>query len=139
MSNVNLSNPDNAFSETNVIASYSPNDLFYISMKKVLGANNEYSPVVDYTNCESVINNVDNESCDNVNFENNMQECVKKQLCINKSYAEEIQSIQNIHNGADEKYNDVNSVYGFSIINTVNIGMGIVFLVYLINRYSKRG
>lgn len=135
MSSINLSNTDNAFSSTNIVSSYSPNDLYYVSMPKIFGKDN---PIVDYSKCDSIV--VNDSSCNDMTssyFNDNSQQCVTNKLCLNKKYAEEIKEIQNRHNGADEKYEDINSVYGFSIINVINLGTGILFLIFLINRYSK--
>jgi hypothetical protein len=136
MSSLNISNPDNAFTETNLVASYSPNDLYYMNMTKLFENTGTYNPIVDYTTCDKV--DIDVNACNTTSyFNNNTQNCVKKQLCINKEYAEKIKDLQTKHNGADEKFEDINSVYGLSVINIFNLGIGIVFLIFLINKYSK--
>jgi hypothetical protein len=113
-------------------------------MKSIFGDNGTApNGIVDYNTCQN-ITGIDNKKINDIScnvdtnyFKDNAQNCVKKQLCQNKEYAEEIENLQIKHNGADEKFGDINSIYGFSLINVLNIGSGILFLFFLINKYSR--
>jgi len=127
----NLSVAENAMT-SDIVVSYSPNDLFYT----VAETNGNMLTTNDCTALKPTHISWDI-SCNNTNFPHFKESCINKELCINKENASAIRIIQSGHNGADEKYSNANSYYGYTILNMFNLGIGIVFLIYIINKYRK--
>lgn len=119
----------------NVFVEYNPNDFFYVVATKERGG---VEP-----NCSSLPDIHNNPawdvSCNSHNFENNQDQCVERELCINKENAAEIKKIQNHHNGSDEKYANTTLEYGGVVLNTINLGIGVIILGGLIYRFRKMG
>jgi hypothetical protein len=68
---------------------------------------------------------------DKLNFGNNTtnaEACIKKELCKNKSNVEKLMAIENGHSGSDEKYYNTKEQYNSLFMNTMNLGIGCIFL-----------
>lgn len=66
-----------------------------------------------------------------LNFGNNTsnaESCIKKELCKNKSNVDKLMAIVNGHSGSDEKYYNTKEQYNSLFMNTMNLGIGCVFL-----------
>ena len=127
----NLSVPENAM-KPDIVVSYSPNDLFYT----VADTNGSMPSEGDCTKL-SIDHPSWDVSCNKQNFQHFKESCISKELCKNKETASRITKLQSKHNGADEKYSNANTYYGYTILNMFNLGIGIVFLIYIINKYKK--
>jgi hypothetical protein len=106
---------------------YSHNDFFYVNVQNVLP---------DASCAKLLANNDWNLKCNNQSFQDNSTNCVNYALCNNKSLAKTLQSNQGTSNGASEKYLDSTFLFNSTILNTVNLSIGIVALIYLI--YKNR-
>jgi len=124
-----LTNPQNVMSNTTSL-SYRPNELFYNNTPSNLG-------ISFPTNCETILENDWNTKCNSVNLGNNVKDCTNMELCKNKFYSNELMDIQSSHAGNDEKYKNTESIYVYTILNMINLIIGIIFLLFIINKYRK--
>uniref|UniRef100_A0A6C0JGS8 Uncharacterized protein n=1 Tax=viral metagenome TaxID=1070528 RepID=A0A6C0JGS8_9ZZZZ len=58
----------------------------------------------------------------------NAEACIKKELCKNKSNVDKLMAIENGHSGSDEKYYNTKDQYNYLFMNTMNLGIGCIFL-----------
>lgn len=58
----------------------------------------------------------------------NAEACIKKELCKNKSNVDKLTEIENGHSGSDEKYYNTKEQYNSLFMNTMNLGIGCIFL-----------
>lgn len=110
---------------SDIVVGYSPTDFFYVDAQ----TKNFMKP----DSCTSDIMNLDGNAC-TTHFVDNSYNCIMKELCLNKQYAESISSVQSGHNGADEKYSNAKTIFDKTVTNTINLGIGIVVMVVLIYR-----
>jgi hypothetical protein len=113
---------------TNVILGYNPNDFFYAD-----ALNRGIMPTD--ANCNDL--NIHDQSWDlscNSWFADNSGNCIKKELCINKEKVEYLLNTENNHSGADEKYSNAKTNYQDVLLNTINLGIGVLFLIIIIFR-----
>jgi len=120
---------------SNVVISYSPNDFFYVKFDEQNNSstidNNVCVPLKPYGIWDT--------SCNKNNYnlnENNKINCNLKELCKNKEKAEEIQLIQNNHNGSGQNYLDTKDSYNTAFLRLFNLGVGIFIIIGLI--YKNR-
>jgi len=118
-----LTNPQNVMSNTTSL-SYTPNDFFYNNASTTLGIN----PDIDCSDINK------QEDCSK---EQNIDSCTNIELCKNKSYSNELIDLQSSHAGNDEKYKNTESIYVYTILNMINLIIGIIFLLFIINKYRK--
>jgi hypothetical protein len=107
----------------NITIAYNPNDFFYVT-----ALNSD----------DKTFNNSDNTNCDNINrttynrkncyplTDDNRRQCYDNELCINKSNAKKINSLQTNHDGSSERRNDKNVDYNRELLKSYNLGIGIV-------------
>lgn len=113
-----------------IMIGYSPNDFFYSTGYEGVRPTN--------AQCIGILTETDWDiKCNDTNFTDNSNNCVLQQLCVNKKKVDNIKSIQNNQTGADERLNNTQSVYNYTLVNIVNLGVGIAVLVGLIYRYRK--
>lgn len=116
---------------------YSPNNFYYVDALK-RGAS--YAPT-DNEECERLIN--DNTiSCPSGDvsvdikvdkLDKGLNDCIKKQLCINKELAQTLE-LENSNNGGDKKIMDFQYSYDDYLYKTVNLGIGVCLVFYLMYR-----
>ena len=63
--------------------------------------------------------------------------CFRRELCKNKKYADNIYKKQGNNSGSEEKYDDSLDMFNFTLLNTVNLSLGIALILYLIYRNRK--
>lgn len=63
--------------------------------------------------------------------------CYKKELCNNKKNATEINRLQNNHLGSDENYENTKAIYTNQYMKTVNLSVGVIFLLLAIYYSNK--
>ena len=107
---------------------YSPNDFFYVNVQNV--------PADD--TCAMLLNDSStlDMKCNNQSFQDNSTNCINYALCKNKSLANTLQKYQGTSNGASEKYSDSTTMFNSTLLNTANLTIGIIVLVYLV--YKNR-
>ena len=112
----------------NITVAYNPNDFFYVTALK-----SDDTPFNDSnnTNCstyetpEAISEYRSN--CSSTNVTNNEKSgCYHNELCINKSNAQKINSLQTNHDGSSERRNDKNVDYNRERLKSYNLGIGIV-------------
>lgn len=127
-----VSNTNIAMSK-NVLVEYNPNDFFYaVADREKMMPNKNICKNLDVQDDATWQN-----SCNENNFYDNREKCIDRELCVNKKNVEKIEKIKNNHNGADEKYLNTTSEYSGVILNTINLGIGIILLSGLIYRFRK--
>jgi len=123
---------------SDIALGYNKNDFFYVTAEEngKMPSNNE---------CQSIINDTDfdyqticrtgNEEQRTVfNTGDNSAKCIQRELCVNKDKVSKVESIQNNHSGSEEKYNDYKKVFRSTQLDTLNLGVGIVGLIFFIYR-----
>jgi hypothetical protein len=117
--------------EKNLIVGYSPNDFFYVDaiQQGVMPSDKD---------CEKLkpLDQKWHYKCGPY-FLDNKDDCIKKELCINKSKAAYLTSVEHNHTGSDEKYMNNKQSYDNVLLNTINLGIGIIFLVIIIYKNRK--
>ena len=99
----------NAALNNEIMIGYSPNDFFYSAVYDgSMPANNQCIDILAKTGWDV--------SCNETNFTDNSNNCVAQQLCVNKKNATNIQSIQNNQRGADERFDNTQSVYHHTLV-----------------------
>jgi hypothetical protein len=129
------------------IVGYNTNDFFYVS------ANNNLMP--SENECKDIKNNKGeytsfnfDEQCnvagkkqdilDDLDGKiNNITKCIKKELCENKRLAEDIQQMQNRDGSSAQRFSDTLSMFNFTLLNTLNMAVGIGIVSYLIYKHKK--
>jgi hypothetical protein len=121
-------------SSSDIIVGYNKNDFFYVNAETKSGA-------LTATNCTMNVGLHDpiwDVSCNATNFVDNSANCMVKELCINKEYANKIKSMQQNHSGADEQYENAKQVYDQTFAHTLNLGSGILVLLLLMYKITTR-
>lgn len=110
-----------------VLLGYNPNDFFYVD-----AAANGY---FDSKNCTNdIIKNLTDEQCSGNNFIDNSMNCVYHELCKNKDLASKIMEKQTTHGGEEKKYYDSAMTYDIALMDIINLGIGILFIIAIIYR-----
>ena len=113
-----------------ILVGYSPNDFFYAQASQIgIMPDEDTCAALDPHNTQWDI------SCNQFYFPNNGAECISKELCKNKEKVEWVEKEQMQHSGADERYLDTKTVYSSTIMNTINLSIGILFLSIAIFKY----
>jgi hypothetical protein len=103
-----------------VVVAFNMNNFFY----KSADAN-------DLDNCELQTELI--ARCDKINInKNNIHRCYQKELCDNRKNALMLQKSQMLYSGADGRYLDTRKLYFSSLQNTLNLGIGIIGLIFII-------
>ena len=114
-----------------ILVGYSPNDFFYADADSqgIMPSQTKCSSLKPYSN------NWDT-SCNAVNFPDASGNCIDKELCKNRDYVTTLFDIEQKHSGSNEKYFNVKDQYDGVFMNTINLGIGCIFLggVILQNR-----
>jgi hypothetical protein len=106
---------------------YSHNDFFYVNVQDVPTDGS----------CTTLLSNTEwDMKCNNESFQDNSTNCINYALCKNKSLAKTLQSYQGTDNGASGKYLDSTLIFNSTVLNTANLSIGIIVLIYLI--YKNR-
>lgn len=111
---------------TKIDISYYGNDFFYSDAEK----NNKMPDKNRCINLNTSDPNWDNK-CNSNNFSDNIQDCIDKELCINKANFESNNKIISLQNTSYEKYLNTKEYYNKEVLKTVNLGVGIVLLIGL--------
>lgn len=109
----------------NITVAYNPNDFFYVT---ALNSDDKTFNNSDNTNC-SIYENTDaisKYSRSNCMTTADKSNCYNSELCINKSNAKKINSLQTNHDGSSERRNDKNVDYNRELLRSYNLGIGIV-------------
>ena len=58
--------------------------------------------------------------------------CYTRELCNNKQHEKNIFNINNTHGKSNIQLNDTNKEYYYQYIQTINLGIGNIFLLFVI-------
>jgi hypothetical protein len=119
-------------STNNVLISYNPNDFFYVGASN----RNEMPSVKDCSDLDPYAKSWDNK-CSDTMFSDNSYNCIKRELCINRDKGERLISISKNSKTANEKYMNEKMKYDVTLMNTINLGIGILFLIVIIYKNRK--
>ena len=151
---------------SNVYLAYSPNDFFYVDISNVSiqGYDNELKPTDEECNSiltsqtswnqikgvKSIVNSNNNPdisggsllswdiSC-NYFFGDNILNCIKYQLCKNKNNVNDINKLDTKHISDYAKDLDTNDNFKKVFLNTINLSIGLLFLIIvLIKIFNKK-
>jgi hypothetical protein len=123
---------------SDIVVGYNKNDFFYITAEE-----NGYMP--SDSKCKEIMNDnefdyakicrTDNEEQRDIfNDKQNSMKCIEKELCINKDKVDKIDVVQNNHSGSQEKHQDYIKQFESTQLDTLNLGIGVAALIYLIYR-----
>jgi hypothetical protein len=107
----------------NITIAYNPNDFFYVTALNSSG--NPFNNS-DNTNCQINRSTYGRNECSSTNSTDYKSKCYENELCINKSNAKKINSLQTNHDGSSERRNDKNVDYNRELLRSYNLGIGIV-------------
>lgn len=128
-----------------VFVSYNPTDFFYenINRADVPGTNYHLKPTDE--ECKKLEGDIwypnkvyDETSC-NVWFSDNSLNCIKYQLCKNKDNIQTLNDQEDKHNSDFGKNTTLQTELTETLLNTFNLGIGIVFVFFVIYRVGGRG
>ena len=71
------------------------------------------------------------------NDKSNVDDCYLKEICNNKIQSKILKEMVFNRNSSDGRFVDSNEIYQNLLLNTINLGIGIVVLSALIVRISK--
>ena len=63
----------------------------------------------------------------------NIKTCFQKEVCNNKTISQTLQQIETTHLGSDGRYADTQNQFRYSILNTGNLAVGIITIIYVTN------
>lgn len=123
--------------EDPAIIGYSKNDYFYIRAKEsgFMPTDKECVDIerndegFDYENICRTDNEINRERFDKGD---NAIKCINKELCLNKTNATVLKKLKNQNSGSYGNYEDTNDRVEYTLLNTINLGVGIGLLGYLI-------
>jgi hypothetical protein len=115
----------------NMIVGYSPHDFFYVDAE-----NRNMMPSDEKCKELKPDDQKWNSECGE-HFKDNSGNCIAKELCKNREKAVFLQSLENSHSGSTEKYMNEKMNYDNVIMNTINLGIGILFLIVIIYKNQK--
>lgn len=143
----------------NIVVGYTPNDFFYSTAGDMpsdevclntygIDVNGQGQGTVNLTDkiyiggneCSRYGDTINNISCDfdtlcnDSNFMDNSGNCIRNQLCLNKQNVDFLVEKENSHLDAEKRNNDINVVYDRTIMDSVNLGIGILFILFIIYR-----
>lgn len=109
---------------------YSANDFFYNTAPF-------FTIDLSKENCKKCINAIEEKgSCDNTKdnlWKTDMSmNCYTRELCNNKQHEKNIFNINNTHGKSNIQLNDTNKEYYYQYIQTINLGIGNIFLLFVI-------
>jgi hypothetical protein len=109
-----------------VLVGYNPNDFFYSNADElgIMPTDNSCNELKPYDSW--------NDKCKSDKFEDNSNYCINIELCKNKDYANKLMNINKGNANTDEKYYNVKEQYDILFMNSINLGIGCVFLFWFL-------
>lgn len=122
-----------------ILVGYSPNDFFYadadsqgiMPTQDQCDAINPYSSKWD-NDCNAIHFGERTHPEDENSKEMNADKCIEKELCKNRDYVSNLYNVEQKHSGSNEKLFNVKDKYDAVFIDTVNLGIGCIFLGIII-------
>jgi hypothetical protein len=121
--------------DDNTIIGYSSNDFFYEKIDKFNNPNSDnLKPTKE--ECDTLLSQNWEEPC-NTYFSDNKINCIKNSLCKNKETANQIQLLDSYDKFSNEKNKDTSEDLKNTILNTMNLSIGILFIVFVIYKLAS--
>ena len=118
-----------------LLVSFNKNDFWY--NRPVVGVSDNM-PILDNCSRNEVYSREwDTNKCNNVSKGDKNQDCIRRELCLNRDYADKVDKLQNNHNGSDQNYLDVKNKYSYGFLQSINLGVGVIGVVYIIYSFYK--
>ena len=114
----------NGYKPSTVFVGYSPNDFFYSNATElgIMPSDSTCKTMKPYDTAWDV-------SCNGVNFPDVSGNCISKELCKNKDSVNKLLELNKGNNSSDEKYYNIKEQYDTLFMNSINLGIGCLFLV----------
>jgi hypothetical protein len=109
---------------SNIYIGFSPNNFYYVDATN-RGA--EYAP--DDSVCGNLISQT--LACGHNSFKDTSFNCLQQEMCKNKELAQSLVAEYD-NNGGNVKFLDFQNAYYGYLIKSVNLGVGIAILMYII-------
>jgi len=124
---------------SDIVIGYNKNDFFYVTAEENghMPSDKKCTEILDPDNTFNygeICKTANEEQKYVFNTDDNSSKCIERELCENKKKVNQIQVIQNNHSGSQEKYNDYTKLFQSTRLDTLNLGVGIAVLIYLIYR-----
>lgn len=122
------------YNNQNIVFNHNPNSFFYKSAQ-----HNDELPrdlLQLEKDCEAMDYLSDNweTKCSNDNFNQNKEECIKVANCKNYSKVKKLYNKDNDYSASGQLYLDNGKDYKKTAINSINLTVGSVFLIYIFIR-----
>lgn len=114
-------------SET-IYIGYSPTEFYYYDL---MTHKAPFYPKKE--ECEKLLDDNTNIQCDDIGFIDNSFNCLKQEICKNKTLAQSL-DLENNNNGEIQKYNDFKYSYKNYLLKSINLSIGILGIIFLIFR-----
>jgi hypothetical protein len=117
----------NGYKPNTIFIGYSPNDFFYSTAT-------ELGTMLSDISCNELkpYDETWNTKCKEDKFPNNSESCINVELCKNRDYSKKLLSINRGNASSDEKYYDIKEEYNKLFMDSINLGIGCVFLFWFI-------
>jgi hypothetical protein len=110
---------------SNVYVGYTPNDYYYMDT-----VGKDYYPTTE--ECTTLLSIPWGDSSCSAWFSDNSLNCIKQQICLNKNNVSAINSVDASHNSTFGKNINNNEDFQNTFLNTINLGIGILFIIFVI-------
>ena len=70
--------------------------------------------------------------------DSNSKQCYEKELCINKEQSIKLQKNQITHSGSNGRYTDSERIFVYTLLNTMNLGIGLIGILYSLHIINKK-
>ena len=117
-----------------LLVSFNKNDFWY--NRPVVGVSDNM-PILDTCSRNDVYDHPKWKNYCDTNFKKYDQDCIRRELCLNRDYADKVDKLQNNHNGSDQNYLDVKNKYSYGFLQSINLGVGVIGVVYIIYSFYK--
>jgi hypothetical protein len=117
---------------SNVYVGYSPNDFFYAD-----NPNNDYFPTPE--ECGNLLASSWEHSHCTAWFSDNSLNCIKREICKNQQNVNSINTVDASHNSIYAKNTDNSSEFQDTFLNTINLGIGVLFVILMIFKIQSTG
>lgn len=115
------------YNPNTILVGYNPNDFFYSNAASLgnMPTNNRCNKLNPYDDTW-------NDKCKTDKFPINSDDCINIELCKNKDYAKKLMNINKGNANMDEKFYNIKEQYDILFMNSVNLGIGSLFLFWFI-------
>ena len=99
------------------VVGYSSNDFIWSTINNPSNINCSITHVSDITQCNANTN---------ANTNPSINDCYNQHYCDNIAKGQSIIDLQSVHTGSNGRYADTKNKYNMQLLNTINLGVGII-------------